>query len=231
MANIHTVVPPHELNGQYKVTPCRDCKFKIVDGDGIQSGCQVKKMEDFFQVGPDREIKRYCHFKRTNEWRGSLGDMLDEVSIKYNVVVEWTNQEEVKKTLDSLANQFLKPQKLIVVCYQKNGEEAYNLLKTYNIKWTVTEIVNDLTDWRDDVILKNQSQFYTFVKADYTLDEDYFFDLNHNIHMNDLRFQAIQSDNLLIVPHGLYASIIKPLRIIIEESSNILNEDFSPKER
>lgn len=231
MANIHTVIPPHELNGQYKVTKCKDCKFKITDDEGVQVGCQVKKMTDYFQVGPDREIKRYCHFKRTDDWQGSLGDMLDEVSMKYNGIVEWTNEEDVKKTLDSLAAQFLKPQKLIVVCYQKNGESAFNLLKNYNIKWTVTEVVNDLTDWRDDVIMKNPTQFYTFIKTGYTLDEDYFFDLNHNIHMNDLRFHAIQSDNLLIVPHGLYTMVIRPLRVILEEASNILNENFIPKEK
>ena len=197
----------------------------------IQTGCTVREMVSFTQDGKYRQINRMCQFKRTPPWDGTLSDLYDEIKIKYNAIVEWTNEDDVRKTAESLKGQIIQPSQLIIICYQKMGGAAFNFAKGCGLPWKITEIVQDLEDWRDDIINKNPAQFYMFIRAGYTLLPNYMSDLNDQIHFNDLRFGSIKSDNLLIVPHGLYTMVVSPLRKIIEEMPatglNTLNENFS----
>lgn len=210
-------------------THCEACKFAFMTDD-VQTGCTIREMVSFTQEDKWRRIHRLCQFKRTPPWEGTLAKLYDEIKIKYAAVVEWTNEVEVSRTVDSLYSQVIKPSKLILVCYQRNGREAYDFAQNCGLPWKVTEIVNDLEDWRDDIILKNPSQFYMFIKAGYKLRPDYFSELNDKIHFEDLRFAYIKSDNLLIIPRGLYTMLIKPLRKILEEETGMqtLNENLSP---
>lgn len=217
------------------VTHCNGCVFRVMYADE-QVGCKVRQFkthEYFMTPAIDGEkcwaVKRMCQFKRGEVWQ--LNKLKEDIEIKYNAFVEWG--PGIEDTIESLIAQQIKPTRLNIICYQKNGEEAFNLIKNYNIPWKVTEIVDTLVDWRDDAILKNPSQLYLFVKPGHTLSPDYFSKLNDKIHWEDLRFSVIQSEDLLIVPYGLYTMIIKPLRVILEELTEIgckvLNEDFSPK--
>lgn len=217
------------------VTHCNSCVFRVMYHDE-QVGCKVRQFssEDYFLTPAiDGEkcwaVKRLCQFKRSQEWQ--LKKLKEDIEIKYSAFVEWG--PNVKETLDSLVAQQIKPSRVNIVCYQQNGEDAYNLIKDYNIPWKVTEIVDDVTDWRDGAMKQSPSQLYLFIQPGHTLPPDYFSTLNDKIHWEDLRFGIIQSDDLLIVPHGLYTMVLSPLRIILENLTEIgckvLNEDFSPK--
>lgn len=225
----------------YSVTSCKNCSFSVIE-DGVQTGCKMRYMDPskYFYVKEDgvehRIFKRLCQFKRE---RGDFTDDLlkevkNEVKIKYNLIINFNNPDLALQTINSIKEQVLKPEKLILVCYQKYGDRAQQLAQDSGFKWVVHEIFDDLIDWRDDVMQKFPAQFYAFIQEGIELDSDYFYSLNDAVNFQDLRFGCIKSERLLIFPHGLYKMIIKPVRVLIEEMESlgfkILNEDFSSKE-
>lgn len=221
------------------VTSCKNCSFSLID-NGIQTGCRIREMDSaqffYMKEGVEyRVFKRMCQFKR--EWgnftEGLIEKVRGETSIKYNIIINFKKPELVKQTLSSIKNQSLLPSSLILVCYQKYGDVAQEMAQATGLKWVVHEVLDDLVDWRDDILQKFPAQFNVFLKEGRELSNTYFENLNEKINFEDLRFGCIQSDSLLIFPYGLYKIVIKPLRVILEEMESlglkILNEDFSTK--
>lgn len=220
-------------------TSCKGCSFSIIE-DGLQTGCHIRHMkeEQFFYVKDGvehRVFKRMCQFKRG--WGSFSEQMIEkvraEVQINYNLIINFTDADLVRQSIEGIKGQQILPANLILVCYQRYGDVAQEIAQESGLKWVVHEVFNDLIDWRDDVIQKFPAQLYAFLKEGAVLPNNYFEDLNTHINFEDLRFGCIQSDRLLIFPYGLYKMVIKPLRIIIEEMESlgfkILDEDFSTK--
>ena len=223
-------------------TTCKGCVFAEIEGDR-QVACNVRVMEPsqyFYSIqdGVEYRIyKRLCQFKRTVDWvddSDPIKRVKDEVRISYNAIIMFKDADLVLKTINNIKKQAIKPANLILVCYQKLGDEAQRLAQESGLKWVVHEILDDMVDWRDDVIQKFPAQFYAFIHQGYEPARDFFITLNDQVNFQDLRFGCIQSDNLLIFPHGLYKMVVKPLRVILQDMDELgfkrLNEDFSTKE-
>ena len=221
-------------------TSCKNCSFSIIE-DGVQIGCRARSMDptQFFYLKDGveyRVFKRMCQFKR--EWGQFSEEMLekvfDESEIKYNAIVNFKVPDLVEKTIESIKAQQILPTNLILVCYQKYGDIAQEIAQKSGLKWVVHEILDDLVDWRDDVIQKFPNQLHAFIHQGTELAPNYFFNLNQKVNFEDLRFGCIKSDRLLIFPNGLYKMVVKPVRIILEEMESlgfrILDEDFNTKE-
>lgn len=222
------------------VTFCRGCSFAVME-EGKQTGCKIRQMEpaEFFYAKDSQEYrvyKRLCQFKR--DWGEFSDEMVekvkDEVVVKYNCIINFKDKGLVEKTINSIKQQEIQPSTLILVCYQRYGDQAQELAQASGLKWVVHEIFDDVTDWRDEVIQKFPVQFNLFLNEGAELKPDYFSELNTKVNYEDLRFGCIQSERLLIFPIGLYKIVVSPIRVIIEEMKSlglkILNEDFSTKE-
>ncbi len=224
-----------------QVTKCNDCLFKKMDGN-VQVGCNVRDLpEDQYFLTPEVNgeqcwaVHRYCHFKRDLNW--ALRSLEQDIEIKYITIIKWTNRQALENTLNSLMSyndKKLKPGKVIVVCYQQYDDEAVKALQEipHDFEWSVTTILADLPDWRDEILHQHKSQFYMFV--DDTLNTSasrFMLELNRRIHWEDLRFGAIQAKDFLLIPHGVYTMVIKPLRKILEEMDQTglktLDENFN----
>lgn len=218
------------------VTSCRGCCFaQYHNKEQVDCAVRPMKSDEYFMSYQDGESYRVydgmCQFKRA--WTGDLNELVERVKsecrISYTAFIEYTTDEDTAATVRSLNNQALKPKRIVVVTQPETAEAAFKV-------WNDTlEMWADMPDWRDQAIQKYPDQLYTFVKAGFCLPIDYFDELNRQINFNRLRFGAIESNDLLIVPNGIYQMCIMPLRAILENldkiGANYLDESFSPKKR
>lgn len=221
-------------------TSCHDCVFTVVENDE-QIDCMVRRMDekDYFYYNNYRIYKRMCQFKRLKKWLDNIDGVdpvkkiNEEIKIRYNAVILFNSETDCEKTIDSIKKQTLKPQKLIIVCYQRLGDLAQKIAINSGLPWVVHEILDDINDWRDNIIQRFPAQFYAFIKEGHVINSDYFNKLNNMIHYKDYRFGAIMSDNLLIFPDGLYKMSFEPLRAILSNIEkvgfNIFDEDLNTK--
>lgn len=229
------------------VTVCKDCVFAKYD-ENTQVGCYARNMDPYeFYEQTDgnltyRIIHRQCQFYRNDYWNshldltGKLYQVNQEILVKYTVFIDGCagDIDDLKLTVESINNQILVPQSMIVVYYDGKGLEGFNLLRSQEncCHWIVEEFLEDRVDWRDDILLKFRrgAQLFAFLEAGTEVTPDYFLNLSNRINYQDLRFEALSSDGLLIIPYGIYFIVYKdqPLRFLLEKAQ-ILDESSSTK--
>lgn len=129
-------------------THCKDCVFKIVNNDGVQTGCSLGRSEKL----PIKEISdgyyilgRFCNTHRPNEWLESLSFdqlekssdiVLEEVVPRFGflIVLKTSNtdplQELESRLLDIFKQEKHKARYVIVVTDKVEYNEAIQKLLT-----------------------------------------------------------------------------------------------------
>ncbi len=232
-----------EISKTSLVTICKDCCFAEYKNH-VQTGCHARVMKDdqyycAYDNGTEyRVFQRQCQFFRNATWSDKniaqkLSDVYKETELKYNIFINCDgNINHFKKTLDSVKNQSLLAQKIIGVEYNGQGEDSFNAMKDSDLEtsWTLEEFLEDVVDWRDNMVLKYKkgAQLFVFIDAGNTLHKEYFENLSVKVNHEDLRFSCITGD-ILAITYGAYFLQYKedPLRKIIEKigDSSLKYED------
>lgn len=224
------------------VTHCKDCTFAKYF-QNVQIDCYARTMNPEEYIYTDngdgweyRVYDRKCQYYRGGYWNLGLDieDKIErvrkEVEIKYNVIVECnTDREMLRKTVRSIGQQEIHPNKLIYVCYGKTDAESKEIFSCTAFEFgnlahcpcVHEEFIDERVDWRDDVLVKFKAgvHLFLFIKEGVEIPPTFFSDLNFKIHQEDFRFGMLHGDNFLLVPFGSYFVLYPdvPLRYLEEE--------------
>jgi hypothetical protein len=175
-------------------TLCKGCVFKE-EKDGVQTGCKLGRIATFLSRGVEvlyednaYIIKKLCNACRDQEWGKDKDNFFDSLRSEIEPTIDYIvhddesepNLDQIRKTLDSIILQDIKPN-LIIVSVRKSAGEIYNQLTELGYKVKVT--LSLLADFRDKMIdgcfKQCEGQFYTVVDAGQEIDQTFSYIINH----------------------------------------------------
>lgn len=144
-------------------TSCGDCVFAQYSGR-VQTGCDLGRIEKFVQqntnilVHEDEEenrkhfviLERICNACRNQDWgkKQKTKDLKDavkqeiQIGVAAYVISDNSGFESVRKTVDSLLSQSLKPKEIVIVLSSDEPPGKYlRYMKTQEInKWRIDTV-------------------------------------------------------------------------------------------
>lgn len=213
-------------------TLCKDCIFAVYNNENTQQvDCKLGRLEKYRELGCLVDAKeketgrmsyvidnRVCMACRNHKWL-EMKEYADapedeweslvkkEMAIQYQAIVFYdSTEEDLKKTVLSLANQSIKPKKIIIVSRAGIGETAKFVewlapsLDDENqpIEWKVQNILNP-TFSNEECIDLIQSvgprQYYSVFNSGLEIPPDIFSQVNELITEEMLQFAMISPNS------------------------------------
>jgi len=214
-------------------TSCKDCIFAVYE-DKTQIGCEANnRLEKYRHQGrvtdaydDDKEfsvIDSICVFCKNKDWAPEQKclqqkyDVLRHIAtIKYeSIVLVGPDQtlEDIKVTVDSLANQILLPKKITLILALGNHIKMgriHSLMNTTLVKWQAKHMLDSDIDENkaiDQALKFDKHQYYAVFRAGYFVPDWIFNALDIMVNDKLMNFTMIKADadgNGLIVPRSIH---------------------------
>ena len=213
-------------------TLCKDCIFAIYE-DNAQTGCGMGRLEKYKDLGCAVDAKevetgrksfvidnRYCLACRNQDW----GDKTDEqkwieavhkeMLLQFQAIVFHSREEaDLKKTIGSLIEQDLPPERIVVVrkpdCVQP-PEKLVEYMDSLGVEWKIQNILQPkMKDGQCIDIIQNinPKQYYAVFYAGVLVPKDFFVEISNAVNESMLQFAMLSpnsSGNGLVVSSAVH---------------------------
>lgn len=196
-------------------TPCIDCCWMTCGSDGIQTGCQLDKINTFRDNGIEI-IEAYnndhpgfyivnnikCYYKRNSGWligrENSIADIISETDLKIHIIIFANNSiEDTLKTIQSAYGQTFKPYQITVINRNIPSELLSAHMEKFNCKWRIQKVIDQAsTDNQclDIVVDFVPADYYSIYYAGFELPKDLLEAINAKTKDFEIIFSVLTGD-------------------------------------
>ena len=236
-------------------TLCKECVFATHEED-IQVGCELGRLEKYKLLGcvvDAEEVEtgkksfvidnRYCLACRNKDWGEKIDEekwvevVREEMLLQFqSIVFHNKGEEELKKTIGSMMEQSLPPEKIIIVSKPDSvypPEKLVEYMDSLGIEWKIQNILQprmkdaQCIDIVQDIAPK---QYYAVFYAGFLAPKDFFKTINDAVNESMLQFAMLSpnsSGNGMVVSSTVhryyYGNSDKSLQQKMEEDGCLEN--------
>ena len=224
--NIYTILKHkgNHLMSKTIVTSCRDCKFSNFEQTTKQVGCVFDLLDKYKAAGIGvieaydenfefNVINRICMYSRPHDNPISKQEVLEQIKVKYQIILHLGNGslEEYNNCLDSIQQQWIKPQHITVIRPYGLDVQPFQYTKRLaksNIAWRYQDTLEsklkleDLTDLAIDIKI---FPYYLVLKGSQILPPDFSKELNELVNEKFTIFsQLVNIDGTISLVPSIY---------------------------
>lgn len=199
------------------ITSCKDCKFATFNNKA-QTGCLFNLIDAYKEAGigvieaydEDKEflvIDRICMYSRHKSADVSTEDVLQQIKIRYQVVIILDNDlEKFAKTLNSISRQGIKPQHITAIQSFGIDHKPFaftKLLSRTGVAWRFQDAQSEELSKDDAVnicIHAVTHPYYIVVNNGFEFPDTFSSELNDLINARFTQFTYLHNEDIYIVP-------------------------------
>ena len=197
-------------------TLCKDCVFATHE-ENVQVGCELGRLEKYKLLGcvvDAEEVEtgkksfvidnRYCLACRNKDWGDKINEekwietVREEMLLQFQAIVFYDKgEQELKKTIGSLMEQVILPEKIVIVrkpdCVEP-PEKLVEYLDSLGLEWKIQNILQPKMSERQCIDIVQSiapKQYYAVFHAGFLVPKDFFESINDAVNESMLQFAML----------------------------------------